>query len=132
MRPFLEQALELSRNYAGFFAPYRHVADPLIADVDEGVTTAAIRALFAELRQELVPMVRAISDQPEVDDGCLRKAFGEAAQLEFGLSVARRLGYDLERGRLDQTHHPFCTKFSIGDVRITTRVYEDDLGQALF
>jgi carboxypeptidase Taq len=132
MRPFLEQALELSRDYAGFFAPYRHVADPLIADVDEGVTTAAIRALFAELRQELVPMVRAISDQPEVDDGCLRKAFGEAAQLEFGLSVARRLGYDLERGRLDQTHHPFCTKFSIGDVRITTRVYQDDLGQALF
>ena len=132
MRPFLEQALELSRDYAGFFAPYRHVADPLIADVDEGVTTAAIRALFAELRQELVPMVRAISDQPEVDDGCLRKAFGEAAQLEFGLSVARRLGYDLERGRLDQTHHQFCTKFSIGDVRITTRVYQDDLGQALF
>ncbi|MET0630211.1 MAG: carboxypeptidase M32 [Xanthobacteraceae bacterium] len=132
MRPFLEQALELSRDYAGFFAPYRHVADPLIADVDEGVTTAAVRALFAELRRELVPMVRAISDQPEVDDGCLRKAFGETAQLEFGLSVARRLGYDLKRGRLDQTHHPFCTKFSIGDVRITTRVYEHDLGQALF
>ncbi len=46
--------------------------------------------------------------------------------------MARRLGYDLKRGRLDQTHHPFCTKFSIGDVRITTRVYQDDLGQALF
>ena len=46
--------------------------------------------------------------------------------------MARRLGYDLERGRLDKTHHPFCTKFSIGDVRITTRVNEDDLGQALF
>src|SRR5438105_6026322 len=28
MRPFLEQALELSREYAGFFAPCQHVADP--------------------------------------------------------------------------------------------------------
>src|SRR5262245_3107383 len=29
MQPFLEQALGLSREYAGFFAPYAHVADPL-------------------------------------------------------------------------------------------------------
>jgi carboxypeptidase Taq len=42
------------------------------------------------------------------------------------------MGYDLQRGRLDTTHHPFCTKFSVGDVRITTRVYESDIGQALF
>ena len=43
-----------------------------------------------------------------------------------------RFGYDLERGRLDKTHHPFCTKFAAGDVRITTRVRENDLGDALF
>ena len=35
-------------------------------------------------------------------------------------------------GRLDKTHHPFCTKFSSGDVRITTRVRENDIGEALF
>jgi carboxypeptidase Taq len=42
------------------------------------------------------------------------------------------MGYDLERGRLDKTHHPFCTKFGTGDVRITTRVRENDIGEALF
>src|SRR5262249_55579969 len=41
-------------------------------------------------------------------------------------------GYDLKRGRLDLTHHPFCTRFSAGDIRITTRVNENDLGDALF
>ena len=46
MRPFLEQALDLSREYAGFFAPYDHVADPLIDDMDQGMTTTSIRALF--------------------------------------------------------------------------------------
>ena len=30
------------------------------------------------------------------------------------------------------THHPFMTKFSLGDVRITTRVKENDLNEALF
>jgi carboxypeptidase Taq len=132
MRPILEQILDLSREYADFFAPYRHVADPLIDDYDEGVTTASVRKLFAELKQELKPMVRAITEQTPVDDRCLRGAFDKAAQLDFGLSLAKQIGYDLARGRLDETHHPFCTKFSIGDVRITTRVYDNDIGLALF
>ena len=38
----------------------------------------------------------------------------------------------MTRGRLDKTHHPFCTKFAAGDVRITTRVRENDLSEALF
>jgi carboxypeptidase Taq len=132
MRPFLEKSLDLSREYAEFFAPYDHVADPLIDDADEDMTTASVRTLFAELRRDLVPLVRAVCEQPAVDDGCLRGSFGEAAQLAFGLEVAQRLGYDLARGRLDKTHHPFCTKFSAGDVRITTRIRENDLGEALF
>jgi carboxypeptidase Taq len=132
MRPYLDKTLELSREYAGFFAPYDGIADPLIDDADHGMTTASIQKLFAELRRELVPIVRAIADQPVADDRCLRGTFGEEAQLGFSLEVASRLGYDLDRGRLDKTHHPFCTRFGSGDVRITTRVRVDDIGDALF
>jgi carboxypeptidase Taq len=103
-----------------------------IDEADEGLTTATIQHLFAELRRELVPMVHVICDQLPADDNCLHRSFAEAAQLGFGLSVATRMGYDLERGRLDKTHHPFCTKFGAGDVRITTRVRENDIGDALF
>jgi carboxypeptidase Taq len=132
MRPFLERKLELSREYASFFAPYADIADPLIDAADEGMTTAAVRKLFTALRAALVPIVRAITEQQPADDRCLRGTFDAQAQLDFSLAAARRFGYDLERGRLDKTHHPFCTKFSVGDVRITTRVREDDLSDALF
>jgi carboxypeptidase Taq len=132
MVPYLEKTLELSREYSGFFKPYRHIADPHIDDADEGMTTAAIRSLFDELRRELVPLVRTICDQPLADDSCLRRVFPRQAQLDFGLKVARQMGYDTRRGRLDLTHHPFCTTFALGDVRITTRVNERDLGDALF
>src|SRR5262249_33736250 len=81
---------------------------------------------------ELVPVVRAICDQPAADDSCLRGNFPEINQLDLGASVVKRLGYDFQRGRIDKTHHPFCTKFSAGDVRITTRVDEGDIGEALF
>jgi Zn-dependent M32 family carboxypeptidase len=38
------------------------------------------------------------------------------------LLVVAKIGYDLECGRLDKTHHPFCAKFSVGDVRITPSI----------
>ena len=132
MIPFLEKTLELSREYASFFAPYDRIADPMIDAADERMTTATIQGLFAELRRELVPLVRAISEEPPIDDACLRRSFGEAEQIGFGLSVAAQMGYDLERGRLDLTRHPFCTRFATGDVRITTRVSANHIGDALF
>jgi len=131
MRPFLQKALDFNRQYAHYLGPSARVADPLIDGMDEGMTTASVLKLFQELRAALVPIVRVISEQPIADDSCLRGNFPEAAQVEFGLGVAKRYGYDTDRGRLDKTHHPFCTKFSAGDVRITTRVRQDDLGDCL-
>lgn len=132
VQPYLEKTLDLSRQYADFFPGYEHIADPLIEISDYGMTATTIRDLFAELRQQLVPLVRAITAQPPADDACLRQAFPEADQLAFGLEIAKRFGYDLQRGREDKSAHPFTTKFSLGDVRITTRVNENYLGDALF
>ena len=132
VQPYLEKTLDLSRQLANFFPGYEHIADPLIDYADYGVKAFALRALFAELREQLVPIVQAITSQPAADDACLRATFPEPPQLAFGLEVVKRFGYDLQRGRLDKTPHPFTTKFSIGDVRITTRVKENDLNESLF
>jgi carboxypeptidase Taq len=131
MRPHLEKALDLSREYAGFFPGYAHIMDPLIGP-DEGVTVAETRVLFSKLRAELVPLVRAITSAAPADDSCLRQHFPETQQLAFAIQIAQDFGYDLNRGRLDKTAHPFMTGFSRDDIRITTRVREDDLSDALF
>jgi carboxypeptidase Taq len=132
VRDSLAQTLELSRQFAGYFPGYEHIADPLIDFADYGMKAASVRALFADLRAELVPIVHAIAAQPTADDSCLRQHFPENPQLAFGEQVIRRFGYDFQRGRQDKTHHPYMTKFSLGDVRITTRVRDNDLGDALF
>ncbi len=132
VRPYLEKTLDLSRELADFFPGYEHIADPLIDFGDYGMKAATLRSLFADLRAQLVPLVQAITAQAPADDACLRHHFPGAPQLEFALAEAARFGYDLERGRQDLTHHPFETRFSIGDVRITTRVKEDYLAECLF
>lgn len=130
--PYLEKTLDLSRELANFFPGYEHIADPLIEEADYGMKAESVRSLFARLRQELVPIVEAIASLPLADASCLHQHFPEAEQIAFSLKVIEQLGYDFQRGRQDKTLHPFMTKFSTGDVRITTRVRENDLNEGLF
>ena len=132
VRPYLEKNVELCRQYAAFFPGYKHIADPLIDDRDYGVTVDMLRPIFAALREQLVPMVQAITAQPPADDACVRQTFPADKQWAVGLDVIKQFGYDFHRGREDRSAHPYTTKFAIGDVRITTRVNEQDLRQSLF
>jgi carboxypeptidase Taq len=130
--PYLEKTLDFSREYSSYFSGFEHIADPLIDSADYGLTVARIQPLFAELRSQLVPLVQKIVRQPKADDSCLRRFFPENEQLKFSTGIIKKFGYDFNRGRLDKTHHPFTTGFSINDVRITTRVDEDFLVDELF
>lgn len=132
VQPLLEKTLDLSRQLADCFPGYDHIADPLIDFADDGMKAESIRSLFAELRAQLVPLLGEVLNQPTVDDSCLYQNFPEEPQRAFGEMVIRQLGYDFNRGRQDKTHHPFMTKFSLGDVRITTRFQTDYLGNGLF
>jgi carboxypeptidase Taq len=128
----LEKTLDYSRQAANFFPGYDHIADPLIDFADYGMKAADVRSVFGDLRAELVPLIQRIAAQQQVDSSSLHKHFPKADQMRFSEMVAKDFGYDFKRGRLDLTHHPFCTTFSINDVRITTRVKEDDLGDCMF
>jgi carboxypeptidase Taq len=132
VQPYLEKTLERSRRYAEFFPGYAHIADPLIARADYGVTVATLRPLFAELRAFLTPLVQTIAARPAPDNRFLYQQYPEQKQWDFGVDVIRAFGYDFHRGRQDKTHHPYMVKFSLGDVRITTRFQENDLAIGLF
>ncbi len=132
VRPVLEKTLDLSRRLANCFPGYAHIADPLIDFGDQGMKAAEVRRIFGDLRARLVPIVKAITSRPPADDSCLRHDAEVSKQLAFGLGVIERYGYDFQRGRQDMTHHPFMTKFSLGDVRITTRARQNDLTDSLF
>jgi carboxypeptidase Taq len=55
-----------------------------------------------------------------------------AEQRAFGLKLAQHMGYDLSRGRLDDTAHPFEISFTRQDARITGRFRENWLPGGFF
>lgn len=132
VRPYLEKTLAYSRQYAQFFEGFEHPIDVFIDNSDYGLTAAIIRPLFKELGEFLSPFLKQIDAQPKPRHDFLHRHYPKSEQLAYGEQIARRLGYDFERGRQDTTYHPFMTKFAQGDVRITTRVNENDVGDNLF
>ena len=129
--PYLEKTLEFSKKYAQHFQ-YEHIADPLIAESDEGFTANQLRTIFSSLRKDLVYLIGEVTKNKMADDSCLNQFFPIEKQEKFNRMLMGKMGYDYNRGRLDTTHHPFMTSFSHGDVRITTRYKENDISDSLF
>ena len=117
--PALRRNIELARRYADCFPEAEHPYDPLLDRFEPGATAAEVAALFARLREGLVPLLSKIALRPEPPG--LHGDFPVAAQREFGLEVATAFGYDPQAWRLDDAVHPFAASPAVGDVRITSR-----------
>ena len=95
--------------------------------------TAQVTAIFDDLKRALLPLVKAISERADrVDASVLYRPADVDRQWAFGVEVIKQIGFDFNRGRQDKSLHPFTTSFSIGDVRLTTRLDANYLPGALY
>ena len=131
-QPYLERIVDMKRSYAGFFAPYEHVYDPLLDDFEPGTKTMEVKAIFEALRPQQVALIREILACPPIDDSFLHQHFDEQKQWDFGVQVITKFGFPWDRGRQDKSPHPFTSSFGVNDVRITTPLYPDHLESTLF
>lgn len=131
-KPVMEETVALNREMAECIGYEEHPYDALMYRFEPGETVRSLQPLFAALKDGLIPLVQAIGEkeQPRVD--FLERPFPVDRQLDFALKMARKLGYDTERGRLDLTVHPFEVSFTRNDVRITTRVNDEWMPKCLF
>ncbi|HEY8286450.1 MAG TPA: carboxypeptidase M32 [Chloroflexota bacterium] len=130
--PWVEKIVELNRRMCEYVGYPEQPFDALVDYTEPGMTTNSVRAVFDELRPQLLDLVGKITPQVEsVDDTVLHRHYDEATQERIGREVVARFGYDFTRGRLDRTTHPFETAFNRDDVRITTRYDARFLSMAL-
>lgn len=130
--PNLEQIVQLCRETCDIVGYTDHPYDALLDEYEPKGSTLVINKLFVSVRQQLVDFVRQIADRPQVDDSFLYQHYPRDLQWTMGLDLLRQMGYDFEAGRQDVSTHPFTTSFGSSDVRVTTRVNENDFNEMLW
>ncbi len=132
-RPLLEEVVKLERERATVLGealsldPY----DALLDGYDPGMRTAMIDPIFEEIGGFLPQLLEQILEaRASIRVMPLEGPFDLESQRRLGRRLMEAVGFDFNRGRLDESHHPFCGGVS-DDVRITTRYDESDFTRAL-
>jgi len=128
----LDVVVQIKREQADILGYENHPYDALLDEFEPGCTTAILDPLFKDVRQKLVDFVAEIREQPQVDDRFLQQYFPQDQQWEYGINVLKNMGYDFDAGRQDISPHPFTVPFSSQDVRVTTRVDEENFATMIW
>lgn len=130
--PRLERVVELQRRMAACLDSSRRPYDVLVDLFEPGSDEQTLRRVFMALKEDLVSLLERIRSRPQVDDAFLHRPCPDSEQETICRYFMETMGYDLNRGRLDRTAHPFTTTVGRADVRITTRYVIDDFMSSIF
>jgi carboxypeptidase Taq len=125
-QPELAKLVELKKQEAVYLEYKQHPYDALLNDYEKGASVAMIDAVFENLIPDLKNILQKIIASKAVDNSFLRKNYPKKEQWDFGMQLLKEMHFDFEAGRQDISEHPFTTSFSSQDVRITTRIDEND------
>ncbi|MCU0712711.1 MAG: carboxypeptidase M32 [Pirellula sp.] len=133
--PLLDEIVRLRVEEATILQqPGRTKYDSLLDQYEEGADSNEIAAVFHSLQQDLVPIVQQAGDRERAHSKKIRFAtpLGIDSQRSLSQLVAEQIGFDFQRGRLDETAHPFCTSLGPHDHRILTRYLTDSYSSGMY
>jgi len=126
--PLLAKMILLKQQETHILGYEGHPYNALLNEYEKGATTAMLDKVFDAAGTALTPLLQKIRQQPLVDGSFLHRHYARQQQWDLGMALLKDMGYDMAAGRQDISAHPFTTSFSPHDVRVTTRIDENDFG----
>jgi carboxypeptidase Taq len=131
--PYLEEVVHLVRDKSALVGQALNLApyDALVDEFSPGISTADIDSMFKALSRRLPGLIReTIALQETRQLLPLNGKFPPAKQRALAIEIMKAVGFPFDRGRLDESEHPF-TEGVPGDIRVTTRFDPADLFSGL-
>ena len=130
--PHLETMIDFAKQRSLFWGYEGKVYDGLLDIYEPGMGTTEIAAVFTPLRKRISGLLQKIAAAGQPDCAFLDQDYKTETQALFSHELMKSLGFDLCRGRLDVSAHPFTTSLGYNDVRITTRYNARNLLSGIF
>ena len=94
--------------------------DALLDEYEPDARAAQLEPVFATLRERLAPIAAEAASRPEVE--LPARDWDADGQMALARDLAEMTGFDMGRGVIARSEHPFTSTVGHGDVRLTTRV----------
>ncbi len=131
-RPVLEKLVAFNRKFAGYYDSTKAPYDALLNEYERGVDMAYLDEFFAAIRAKLVPLIRAIGEKEQIEDGFLYHTYPLEDQRRFSDYLMEVMGLDRAHCGIGETEHPFTLNFNNKDVRITTNYQENNVADSMY
>ncbi len=128
----LDELIKIKREQAEVLGYKIHPYDALLDEFEPDCTTAELDVLFRDVKEQLIDFVAPFQQKHSFKNDFLFKHYPKDKQWDFSLYLLKEMGYDFEAGRQDVSPHPFTINFGPQDVRVTTRVDENNLATCLW
>ena len=126
--PYIDRLVETLKRHASYIDSTRDPYDVWLDQYERGMNAAAYDRFFDQVRETVVPLVHAISERGEQPDApWLTAHVSDAVQRELSYDLMKLMGLAPADPTLAFTEHPFSEGFSVGDARVATHIYEDNV-----
>jgi len=130
--PYLEKLVNLKREECEVLGYESHPYNALLDLYEPNAKVADLDILFSDVKNQLVDFVQKIANTSQNSDDLMHQHYDKDKQLAFTETILTQMGYDFKAGRQDVSTHPFTTSFGAKDVRVTTRVSENNLSEIMW
>lgn len=132
-KPYLEKIVDYQKKMVAYRSDTDTPYNVLLDDFEEGMTMEKYDEFFDTIKTELVPFVKEILEAKEKEnDAFITRSYPKAKQKEFVEYLLDVFDYNLDRGGLKESVHPFTWNTHSKDVRLTVRYLENFVFSSIF
>ncbi len=122
--PILSELVDLIKEKAEMYGYEEDPYDSLLDNFEPGMKSSEVESLFSEMKGGITQLLERMRGKEEVDDSFLYQSYGKASLKEFNNDILKAMGFDMNRGVVGESTHPYTITLGGDDVRITTRYTE--------
>lgn len=128
--PLLKRLIQIDQMVAEHLTYKKNPYDALLDQFEPDLTAEKADKAFSAIKPSLISLTKAVQKskgyiaESEYIDGV--KSYPATEQKRLALFLMRKMGFDMQAGRLDISPHPFTTSLDRYDIRITNMYKEYD------
>ena len=132
--PYFKEVVNIMREQSELYRlPFHKTKyDAFLSQFEKGQTEEDVNRIFEPLKKFLVDNLDKVIEKqskfkiPEI------KPHSRDEQAHLSDDLLRAINYDLTRGVLRETEHPFTNDIARDDCRVTTHYYEEDWRSSMY